>query len=291
MGGKILGVNNIGIDSVYEALSTTISVDNKMGYKFQFSHYFWEMNLLYGLGISHSQDSLELEYVNDGTIYKKNIIAVDEDRFPTLTSYHSHYNKKLPIFLENYRRGSLKWYWHKYLEDEKILYVQLNGIRTIEENPLSEFCDSIESIIKNAEISALVLDLRNNGGGNTELNVHILKLMMSDEINVLGKSFTVIGCNTFSAAQNLTTILENYTETIFVGEPTGSKPHFIGEIDPFILPYSGLKISSSNVYHQHGYSTDTRIWTAPDVKIDFSFDDYKNGIDPVLEEVKTFLKN
>ena len=130
-----------------------------------------------------------------------------------------------------------------------------------------------------------------NLGGNSDLNPLIIKLLMSEKINIRGKLFTVIGNRTFSAAQNLASDIENYTEAIFIGEPTGSRPNFIGEINPFKLPYSGLVISSSNMYHQHGsYSTDTRTWIAPDIYVDFSFSDYKNGIDPVLEKILEFKK-
>ena len=100
----------------------------------------------------------------------------------------------------------------------------------------------------------------------------------------------MIGSNTFSAAQNLTNVIENYTETIFIGEPTGSSPTFIGEISPFKLPYSGLTINASNIYHQNGFSSDTRIWVAPDIYVGFSFDDYKNGRDPVIEEIIKYTK-
>jgi len=53
LGAKILKVNNIDFDSVYNAVSTTLSVDNIMGYKLQFDWYFRSMSILYGLGLSN----------------------------------------------------------------------------------------------------------------------------------------------------------------------------------------------------------------------------------------------
>ena len=43
---------------------------------------------------------------------------------------------------------------------------------------------------------------------------------------------------TFSAAQNTVTAIERETSAIFVGEPTGSRPNFIGEAIDFELPCS-----------------------------------------------------
>ena len=47
-------------------------------------------------------------------------------------------------------------------------------------------------------------------------------------------------------------------------------------------------VGSSNVFHQHGYSTDTRKWVAPDILAEFNFEHFKNGIDPVIEEIIKF---
>ena len=168
------------------------------------------------------------------------------------------------------------------------MYVQINGITSIDTNPLPDFCDSVTSLIDSLDVSAFVLDIRNNGGGNTELNINLLEVLLSKKINIQGKSFTIIGRSTFSAAQNLTNVIEKYTQTIFIGERTSSKPHFIGEVNPFALPYSGLMVSSSNIYHQYGYSTDTRKWTAPDIYVEFDFQHFKNGTDPVMEEIIKF---
>ena len=289
LGSKIEKVNNIDFDIVYDTICTTISIDNEMGYKLLFNSHFRKMNILQGLGITSSNDSVEIEFSIDGKTEKKKILSeMDDDNFPELLRYHTHNNKKYPKFLKNYRKGNLNYYWFEYLKEEKILYVQINVIASLQENPLPVFCDSIEDFINNNEISAFVLDIRNNGGGNTELNTSILKLMLSEKINIKGKSFTVIGHNTFSAAQNLTNVVENYTETIFIGEPSGSKPHFIGEVSPFRLPYSGLVVNSSNIFHQHGYSADTRKWVAPDIYVEFNFHHFKNGIDPVIEEIIEF---
>jgi len=291
LGGKILNVNGTDIDEVFKAMSTIMPIDNPFGYKLQFDFYFRNITYLHGLGICNTDETAEIEYIKDGKTGRINIHSVNEEEFPDLIRYQAKYDKKYPIYLEYYRRGNLKFYWAKYLEDENILYVQINGIMSLEDSPLSEFCDSIKTLAREKDISAFVLDIRNNGGGNTELNTHILSMMLSDEINSKGKSFTVLGCNTFSAAQNLTTVIENYTETIFIGEPTSSRPNFIGEIYQIPLPYSGLSISSSNIYHQHGYSADKRVWTAPHIYVEYNFSDFADGKDPVLEEIIEFVND
>ena len=290
LGAKIVKVENMEFDEVYKKVCSVIPIDNEMDYRFLFDWEFRKMNILHGLGICNSIDELVIEYTLNGKLSSSKILSAKENNFPELMSYHDHYKKEYPIFLKNHRKASQKMYWFKYLKETQIMYVQVNVIGSMEDEPLSEFCDSIKAIAENEEMAAFVFDLRNNGGGNTDLNKHYLALLLSDNINIRGKLFTVIGPNTFSAAQNLSNILENYTETLFIGEPTGSKPHFIGEVNPIKLPCNGMLVSSSNIFHQHGYSTDTRTWIAPDIYVDLCFEDYKNGIDPVLEEIKDYLK-
>jgi len=291
LGAKITAINGQGFNKVFDKISSVISADNEMGYKSMFGWNLFRMSLVHGLGLSISTDSLEIAYIMNNETASRTLKTSLPEELSELIRYHAHYNKEYPLFLKNYHKGKRVRYWYEYFPEEDLIYVQINSISSLEEKPLPEFCDRLSALIETADVSAFILDLRNNSGGNTELNKHILKLMLSKKINLKGKSFTLIGCKTFSAAQNLTNILENYTETIFIGERTASRPNFIGETNSFILPYSRLMIGSSNVYHQHGYSADTRKWVAPDIKVDLNFKHFEKGIDPVLMEVKKYLKN
>ncbi|MFB3084243.1 MAG: hypothetical protein ACE1Z4_12465, partial [Gammaproteobacteria bacterium] len=51
----------------------------------------------------------------------------------------------------------------------------------------------------------------------------------SEKINEYGKLFVIIGRETFSACQNFVNRMERETNVLFVGEPTGSRPNFVGE--------------------------------------------------------------
>ena len=89
---------------------------------------------------------------------------------------------------------------------------------------------------------------------------------------------------------NLAVELESWTETLFVGEPTGSSPNFIGENKYFTLPYSGLRVSVSDRYHQRSGSTDRRIWIAPDLIAEMSSEAFRKNEDPAMEAIKTYLR-
>ena len=92
------------------------------------------------------------------------------------------------------------------------------------------------------------------------------------------------GRNTFSAAQNFIAQLDRRTRAIFVGEPSSSKPNFVGEENDLTLPWSGAIVSISTRYHEN-IPGDKRQWIEPDIKVDLSSSDYFANRDPVLQRV------
>ena len=97
--------------------------------------------------------------------------------------------------------------------------------------------------------------------------------------------FVVIGRRTFSAAQNGATLIERHTEAIFVGEPTGASPNFVGETVPFELPYSKFRANVSDLYWQSSWPTDYRIWIAPLIYTPPTFAAYRAIRDPAVDAI------
>ncbi len=91
----------------------------------------------------------------------------------------------------------------------------------------------------------------------------------------------IVGRKTFSSAILNSLDFKNYTKAIFVGEPTGGRPNHYGEVKSFSLPNSGLKVRYSTKYFTHSKTDDNSFY--PDHEITTRFEDYKNGIDPVVD--------
>ena len=114
--------------------------------------------------------------------------------------------------------------------------------------------------------------------------------MESRKIDQRGKLFVITGRQTFSAAMNFATDMEKLTDALFVGEPTGSSPNFIGEHNPFQLPFSKIQGSCPTRYYQGGFSSDDhRPWIAPDIIANLSSNDFRQNNDPALGAVLTYL--
>ncbi len=179
------------------------------------------------------------------------------------------------------------WYWDRYLREAGTQYVQFNVVGDKEDG---ESVDAfIERVLEAAERNGaerLVLDIRFNGGGNNFLARPIWhRLVGSDRWNQPGRLFVITGRHTFSAAQNLATILDEHTSAVFVGEPTGGSPNHYGDARAFRLPNSQLRVSVSTLFWQDGMPWDDRPWVPPDLAAELSAEDLHQNRDPALDAI------
>jgi hypothetical protein len=98
--------------------------------------------------------------------------------------------------------------------------------------------------------------------------------------------YVVMGRNTFSAAQVFLARMNRETNARFAGEPSSSRPNFVGEESMVQLPWSGAIGSISDRYHET-IPGDTREWIAPSIRYDPSARDYFANRDLLLEMVLT----
>lgn len=188
-----------------------------------------------------------------------------------------------------YLRDPGKYYWFEYLPESGTVYFAFNTIRDGKAEPLAAFADRLARAIAARPVDRLVIDLRWNNGGNTHLLPPLLAaILRSEKINRKGRLFVLIGGRTFSAAQNWASLLDRYTEALFVGEPTGSSPNFVGEENPFTLPFSKLVVNVSTLQWQSSYPQDRRTWIAPLLYVPPTFAAYSAKRDPALEAILAY---
>jgi len=140
-------------------------------------------------------------------------------------------------------------------------------------------------------IESIVLDYRNNNGGNSELFKPFIEWLSdfqkerNENSKQLFKIFVIVGRDTFSSALLNVYLLKFKTKAIFVGEATGGKPNCYGEVKYFRLRESGLSVRYSTRYYYiiEEYWQDSFY---PDINFSVSFSDYLEGRDPCVEWIK-----
>jgi tetratricopeptide (TPR) repeat protein len=146
--------------------------------------------------------------------------------------------------------------------------------------------NEVHAAARSNNVDKLVLDIRQNGGGNNFLVPLILRpIIQLEDLDKRGKLFVIIGRQTFSAAQNLTNALEKYTNATFVGEPTASHVNMFGDAVRFTLPNSKITVRASTLWHQDFWELDKRTWTVPQVAAPLTFADYAQNVDTALQAV------
>jgi len=170
--------------------------------------------------------------------------------------------------------------------------VQFNAVADMPNETLEKFSGRLFRAIDDKRIESLILDMRNNGGGNTFLYRALVHgLIGCKTLNRPGHLFVLVGRRTFSAAMNCTVDIERNTNAIFVGEPTGSSPNFVGESTMLTLPCSRLRFSCSSLYWQRSMPMDHRVWIAPQLPAAPSIDAFAANRDPGLEAIFAFLES
>ena len=291
VGGKVLKVGKMKIEDAYKKVSPYMSTDNKFGIMSQAPNYLTSPEVLQALGISDSAESVTLELEKDGKILTKEIKLLPNNdnsvraiRGQMKNWVDANMDAKNPLPLT--RKNAGKRFWFEYVNDKKLLYVQLNNVLNDKDKTLEQFFAEVFDFAKKNELDKFVLDLRYNGGGNNTLVRPIIRgLIQLEEIDKKDKLFVITGRRTFSAAQNLTNMLETWTNATFVGEPTGSHVNMYGDAVRYELPNSKMPIYISELFWQNKHARDERRWTAPDVAAELTFEDYKNNIDPAMKAI------
>jgi hypothetical protein len=136
---------------------------------------------------------------------------------------------------------------------------------------------------------ALVIDVRNNNGGNGYLLTSLLRTLVHFETTRPGaRTFVITGPYTFSATQTFISQVDRLTNATFVGEPSGSRPTFVGEDTQLYLPWSGSRGSVSTRLHT-SYPVEERIWIAPEIPVPALASDWLAGRDAAREAVLAIL--
>ncbi|MCH7548814.1 MAG: hypothetical protein IH969_04635 [Candidatus Krumholzibacteriota bacterium] len=288
-------VKRVGKLSAADALERCASVtqrDNTQQIKWIAPRWMSAVEVLHGLGIIENRDHVDLVVADaEGQEEKVRIEPVPFDRNMMSRNFAEPVTMiegPTPMYLRDREQN----YWYEYLEDERLVYFQFNAVMNEDEGEsLADFSARLFDFINKNEVDALVIDVRLNHGGNNFLVAPIIDAVVrTNKINEKGKLFMIIGRETFSACQNFTNRMQRETEVMFVGEPTGSSPNFVGEGNPIWLPWSGLTVRGSSRYWQDSVSEDARPWVAPDLVAELSSQDYRLGHDPAMATLRAYLQ-
>jgi hypothetical protein len=139
--------------------------------------------------------------------------------------------------------------------------------------------------INRAGVTRLIVDMRENGGGNFCHGLeYLVKPIASNlRINRDGHLFVLIGQQTFSAAMSNAVHFRQLSHAILVGQTIGEKPDSYQEIDDIKLPNTGWMARYSTQYYR--FSNGGPNIVRPDIPIAITWAAYRKGRDEVLDYI------
>lgn len=284
IGSKLVSIGGVSTARILELMKPAISSDNPFAYKWIGPPFLNLRGIIESFTNVPPGDSIPVVLQDrSGRVQRVKFGTVPPPRMqgvPKLMASKLPGAPAAPLWLSNVARN----FWMKPLDDGR-LYVQFNQVADEDGHTLKQAGAELDSALKLSKPAVIILDVRHNNGGNSYLYPPIIDALTAWESAVpKGKLYVLTGRNTFSAAQNFISQLDKRTRAIFVGEPSSSKPNFVGEENDQQLPWSGAIVSISNRYHEN-IPGDRRGWIEPDIKLGLRSRDYFANRDPVIERM------
>ncbi|MBI5086007.1 MAG: hypothetical protein HZB13_15590 [Acidobacteria bacterium] len=280
LGLRLRAVAGISVDEVWDRARAVVSADNEWTFRDRLPAVLTSPEALYALRIIPQVGSAQYSFEGpngqgvDVTIPISTNIVCDWPRFAR------------PVRMLFEQNPALN-FWFDYLESKRALYIKYNACVDDPLLPMSEFARQIGAFVRQQRVERIIVDVRNNGGGNNALIQPILFEIGSAINNGFIPStvagFCIIGRQTFSSGMWNAIDLKQMGVTL-LGEPTGGKPNAPGNVTNVQLPNSRISVNVS-----------TRMWSRfpevgdaeslmPDIAVDFSLEDYARQRDPFLEK-------
>ncbi len=284
VGSKVERIGRVDPEEALRLLAPLVTHENEMGLSWVGPYFLTYPAFLQNAGIESQGDTVHLD-VRDraGNLRRVALTGGDFRPPPKLVAPEGPASGARPPL---YLRHPDDPYWLEGLPSYAALYLQFNQVVNRDRLTLAQFADSVLRAARRTGVRNVIVDVRRNNGGNGSLNRSLVRALIAFEKSRAGnRVYAIAGRGTFSAARNFINVVERMTDAIFAGEPSSSRPNFVGEDTDLRLPYSGIVGSMSSRYFQDSDPLDDRQWIAPDIPVRLSSQDYFANRDPVLAAV------
>lgn len=290
LGAKVLKVEDVDIHKALSKVRPVVPAENDQYFKGYGLKFLTVPAVLHAQGIiANYSDQITLTLEKEGKVFDYTFSSIPLKEMsrdynltiPNDTWLSVRKNDKTPLYLKHLNE---KFFFFEYLPDTKTIYVRQSSVFDDKSEKLKDFYARLFTFIDTNDVQKLIYDVRLNGGGNNYNNKPLIQgLLARPNINKKGKFFYIIGRNTFSACQNLTNEIENYTEAIMIGEPTAENKNFYGDNTKVTLPNSKITTYLSFAWWQDMPQWENKEATMPHFFKEMTFDQYQNNQDPIFD--------
>lgn len=290
-GAKVLRIGRVSADSAVAAVARIIPHENEWWAQTWSGEYLVLAELLDGLGLVDDLERLPLVVERGGR--RETVVvspagrvvpgghnpmgSIDRTGWATMRAAGD-----APLWLRNPGRP----YWMEYQPRDRTLYVSYRAVVSTDQPTNQDFWRGVFALADSAPVERLVLDIRENIGGNSFFNRQVVRAIVArPALDRADRLFVVTGARTFSAAMNLARDLERWTNATFVGEPTGNAAFFFGDHVQVPLPGSGLTLNVSTLAWPPYDPRNREDFLAPAIYAPLTSADFQANVDPAMRAI------
>jgi hypothetical protein len=275
LGAKLKSINGVSIQDIYEKSKTLMSIENESWALSQFSNTIAFKEALNYLNIVSGDEKIMLK------IETKEKLDTTIEMIPLTET--ALMNVEIDI-LEG-KTVAKTWpegYYRALSLDDDHLLIQYNVCAESPDLSMASFTDSIKKELTDKDYNSVVIDLRYNTGGNSEVLRPMLDMLKTVKDEKALEVYTLIGKSTFSSAIINAVQIKDELGSTLIGSATGGNVNGYGEVKTFELKNHPFVVTYSTKYFEliKGYDKGSLY---PDVEVEQSLQDYLDGKDTEIE--------
>lgn len=281
LGSRLLAINDTPIDEVFERSLSIISSDNRTWAEAQFSNAINFAEALEYLSIAEKGSPIVLS-VQDTDDPSKTVSL----EMPPMTESEIMSANILTLTPLSTPQTAPKGIYSTLPLENDCYYIQYNQCAEAPDLSMADFTKLVSSDILSLGSKKVILDLRNNSGGNSEIIKPLFKELAKLKKSMDFKVYTLIGSRTFSSAVINAIQSKDQLDSTLVGSPTGGSVNSYGELKSFNLTYLPVTVYYSTKYFEliNGYEHDSLY---PDIEYVPTYEDYYQGADRTVERIQS----
>lgn len=261
-GDIVAGVNGQTMESLLRRYGRYMSLETDLQKWWTLEWAFEKYQVL--LGDARDQYTVQMQD-DEGRTYSETLPAVK----PWLAQYESS-KPQAPRF------------HHQFYEDGKVCLFKLQTFNWDLRAELEAKANALVDKMKQNGTKIAILDLRGNGGGNSNMGAMVFTKLMDKPYGELRpdpnhswpvKLALICDRSTYSAASFEAMFFKDYKMGIVAGEETGGRASFFGNIENVTLPNSLLVCGIATGYFPRRAGYDDGRGVLPDLPLDVTLDD------------------
>lgn len=277
LSNELLEINGYTIRDILKLSKPYISYENNTRLENRFTQKINHSDFLQHIGLINDINNIPLTLCD----LKGNKIKINVKSYPWNEIANSQY---ISIYKQPETKPDSNKIYDFFAIDNNTLFIRYNSSQEDSSYPLSQFTDELKNELKSKNYTKVIVDLRENTGGNYTLfppTIDMIK-QLKDKQNF--KLYTLIGSNTFSSGVIHAAQLQQ-AGAILVGTPTSGNVYGYGDTDDAVeLTNSHINVIYSTEYKTlvPGYTNDSLF---PDIYVKSTINDYISGIDKEMETI------